>query len=219
MIDKTNENDVKQAAAGFNMIDKNNQNDVKQAAAGLGIKYTDNDLKAKINAAVSIAESTGLLTRAVDESKKKSFDTYVQEMDEQLQCSLENIQKALGGSFRSIFAVTKYKDEEIIPNGKVVDALNMLADIKNALVEKQALNFKASFADTEDENDNAWSDFKFKLGSKEYDVYVKHTENKEICIDVGDDEYHISLKDVELVELVGKGEIEEIEEEEEEGEK
>ena len=185
------------------LLENVDEDAIKKLADGIGIKYTDDELKKKIDAAVSAAKGTGLLTRIVDESKKKSFDTYVQGIEEQLQCSLRNIQKALGGSFQSIFAITTYSDEDEIPNDKVVDALNMLADIKNALVDKQASDFEASFANTKGTQDGAWSDFGFKLGSKEYDVYVKHTENKEICIKVDEDEYSISLENVEIEKVDG----------------
>jgi len=194
---------INQRITDKELVEANNEDAVKTAAKEFGIKYTDNELEQRIDAAVSVAKGTGLLTRIVDENKKEPFDNYVEEMDEQLQCSLRNIQKALGGSFQSIFAITTYSDEDEIPNDKVVNALNMLADIKNALVDKQALDFEASFANTKGTEDGAWSDFGFKLGSKEYEVYVKHTENEEICIKVDEDEYSISLKNVEIEKVDG----------------
>ena len=182
------------------LVRANDQNAIKQAAEVLGIKHTDNELKQKINAAVLIAKNNDLLKRVVDENRKNTFDSSIDGIDEKLLNSLKAIQDKLNGNFADILVKTTYgntNNEVKINNETIVGALSMLADIKNALVDKQALNFEAKFSNTEgQEGDKSWSDFYFDLGSKRYNVYIKHTDAQAIYVsyDKVKDRYKIALK-------------------------
>lgn len=180
------------------LIKANDEDAVRQAAESFGIKYTDNEVNTKIANAVLAAKHKGLLERTVKEEQKTVFDNSTKDIDKKLSDSLKAIQIRLSGNFVSILAKTKYGEankEAKINNETILGALYMLADIRNALVDKQAVNFKAQFADTEGKKDNAWSDFYFDLGSKHYNVYMLNANGQTFYVtdDNNKTRYAISL--------------------------